>query len=78
LPRSDPRSLFGVRAIFWCSQDHPVPDGDNCMKLVLDALQHAIWENDRQVREQASHIAFSPRNPRTDLVIWRLTADWIE
>lgn len=42
------------------------PDADNCLKLVLDALQRIVYRNDRSVAGGTT-IAFDPARPRIEV-----------
>jgi Holliday junction resolvase RusA-like endonuclease len=46
----DPRSqkTFSVEIMIYTARNL---DGDNVEKAVLDALNHVLWENDRQVKQ---------------------------
>jgi Holliday junction resolvase RusA-like endonuclease len=49
----DAETLYRVEAYFACRASLPEqqwPDGDNLLKLVLDAFTAIVWADDRQVR----------------------------
>src|ERR1044071_5623772 len=48
----DPTSLFGVHTVFRCATNRHA-DGDNMLKLVLDALNGVVWRDDSQVVEKS-------------------------
>jgi len=47
--KPDAHSRFGVQCVF--STRSFRKDGDNCLKLLLDAFNHKIWEDDNQIDE---------------------------
>ncbi len=52
---------------FWCSSSRPA-DADNLAKLVADAGQGVIWENDRLIVEWHLRVFASATQPRTEVV----------
>lgn len=52
---------------------HRHPDGDNCEKAVLDALQGIAYKNDRQVMGSSWEKLVEPgRRPRTEVLLERI------
>jgi Holliday junction resolvase RusA-like endonuclease len=52
---------------FWCSSSSPA-DADNLAKLVADAGQGVIWENDRLIVEWHLRTFARAVQPRTEVV----------
>jgi crossover junction endodeoxyribonuclease RusA len=64
---------FAVEARFFERREPPqLADVDNLQKLVGDALNGVVWEDDAQVVEWAASIERGARRPRTELRIWQL------
>lgn len=68
--RLDKTSRFGVFAVFVCHPSRP-RDGDNMLKLVLDALTGLCWVDDTQVDEQSTKTVYAHSGLRTELVVYR-------
>ena len=64
---------FGVRCLF-VQKNSQRRDIDNMLKLVLDACNHLVWEDDTQVSEIMALKQIDPDNPRTEIVIYQSTA----
>ncbi len=65
----DPESPFGVLAEFHVGTLHGI-DGDNMLKLVLDALNGVFWRDDRQVAELHVRVERAMADPRTIVVLY--------
>lgn len=64
------RIRFGVQLVFSISGG--AKDGDNCEKLVLDAFQKKIWQNDNQIDEcQWRMERFAPV-PQTHMIVYSI------
>jgi len=52
--------------------DHQYLDGDNFMKLVMDAgTQAGVWFNDAQIVTHVGHIEVDAQRPRTEAMLCR-------
>lgn len=49
-------------------------DGDNCQKLVWDALTGIVWDDDSQIVEWSGHKHVDKLFPRTEIKVWRVAA----
>jgi len=56
----------------WCDK---LPDIDNYIKLVLDALKGYLFENDGQIARMPDAVKIYGDNPRTEVTIRTLTED---
>lgn len=75
-PNPDETHLWGLRAIFYCKNlQRGRMDGDNLIKLVKDALQKLVWENDFQVREGYYLTVPVVEKPRTELLFHHLPTE---
>ncbi|MGH9095129.1 MAG: RusA family crossover junction endodeoxyribonuclease [Acidimicrobiales bacterium] len=45
-------------------------DGDNLVKLVLDAGNGVLWADDQQVHEMHVHVARHSSTPASNLLVW--------
>jgi len=54
--------------IFYASRR---PDLDE--SLILDLLQGVVYENDRQVKEKYIYWGLDPENPRTEIIVERIS-----
>jgi Holliday junction resolvase RusA-like endonuclease len=77
LHNQDETKLWGLRLAFY-SPSLTTTDLDNLVKNVLDAIQGKgiAWTNDRNVREIFAIAVPHPR-PRTEAVIYEITADYL-
>lgn len=66
---------FGVQQVFhlapFCSKFHE-PDGDNLEKLVWDAFNTLIWDDDSQIEEWSGRKVLNSPDPHTHVVVYRL------
>ena len=69
--RPDRTSRFGVQALFVCHPSRP-RDGDNLLKLILDALTGVCWVDDTQVDEQSTKTVYAYSGHKTVVVVYRL------
>lgn len=69
--RPDKTSRFGVQVLFVCHPSRP-RDGDNLLKLCLDALTGLCWVDDTQVDEQSTKTVYAHSGHRTELVVYRM------
>jgi Holliday junction resolvase RusA-like endonuclease len=64
---------FGVQQVFHlaplCSQFHE-PDGDNLEKLLWDAFNGQIWNDDSQIEEWQGRKVLNSADPHTHLVAY--------
>ena len=60
-----PAVTVSVRC-FFAAKRHPDPD--NCLKLILDALQTLAYPNDRHVASQVSH-EYDAKRPRIEVEV---------
>jgi len=69
----DPTSLFGAHVVFRCAT-HRHADGDNMLKLLLDALNGVVWRDDSQVVEKSVvvHRGVGATQAHTEAVIYRI------
>jgi len=72
----DPTSLFGVHILFRCATNRHA-DGDNMLKLVLDALNGVVWRDDSQVVEKSVvvHRGVGAAHAHTEAVIYKIERD---
>lgn len=61
----------GLRARFYLAGTGRL-DADNAIKLLLDSMQPHVFLNDRQVRKIDAELIDNSREPRTDVLIYRL------
>jgi Holliday junction resolvase RusA-like endonuclease len=72
--RVDRTSRFGIHVLAY--QPLEVPDTDNVLKLIMDALNRHVWWDDRQVYDSHAVKRVSKTTPpRTEIIIWTLEAD---
>lgn len=65
----DRTSRFGVHVLAY--QWHDVPDADNVLKLVMDALNRRVWWDDRQCDDvHAVKVVSKTIAPKTEVIIW--------
>jgi Holliday junction resolvase RusA-like endonuclease len=67
----DPVSAFGV-AILFAASDFIRRDADNLLKLLLDALNKVVWQDDAQVVEFSVRLERGQPTGRTVAVLYRL------
>lgn len=60
---------FGIECIFYTSP--PLPDTDNCLKCIKDALQPGVYDNDRFVDETHAFRRIDADRPRAEIRVWR-------
>ena len=66
-------ALYSVEVRFFEDRDpHQYADADNMQKLLGDALNGVVWEDDAQVVEWHASIERGARRPRTELRIFRI------
>lgn len=66
-------ALYAVEARFFENrQTAQWADADNCQKLIGDALNGIIWDDDSQVIEWHVWVERGVNRPRTELVIYRI------
>ena len=51
-------------------KDRRNPDPDNCLKLVLDAIQDVTGINDKNYVADYDYHHTDPENPRTEIYVW--------
>jgi Holliday junction resolvase RusA-like endonuclease len=72
-----PAQTFGVAALFSSTRTRGArgtPDGDNCLKLILDALNQGLgWCDDRQVQETSVRMLYGQTAPATRFVVYLLS-----
>ena len=66
----DARARFGAQFVFSCQGAEK--DADNCIKLVLDAFQGKIWQNDRHVLEGQWKMEYGAECPQTHLIVYKI------
>lgn len=66
----DPEGTYGVYAVFFAG-DHRRRDGDNMIKLVLDACNKVVWADDSQASETLTRVVRGAREPHSMIVIYR-------
>lgn len=64
---------FGVRAYFSCKTRRR-RDIDNCLKVILDAANHVVWDDDIQVAEIQAWIDRGARQAFTSFAIYRIVS----
>lgn len=66
---------FGVQLVFHvgklCSDFHE-PDGDNLEKLVWDAFNGEIWNDDSQIKEWSGRKELNSPAPHTHLIVYTI------
>lgn len=67
----DPDHAFGVRLLFYQS-NYQRRDLDNMTKLIFDACNGVVWEDDSQVIELISHVFRGNEISKTELCIYSL------
>lgn len=71
----DADTTFGIRVLFYCASRQR-RDVDNMLKLILDAGNKMIWEDDQQVWETIARKVQLERNgwgePHTSIVVYTL------
>jgi Holliday junction resolvase RusA-like endonuclease len=68
----DASTAFGVMALFRCATTRGRRDGDNLLKLLLDALNGVAWKDDAQVHEEAARVVRGAPTAGTDVLIYRI------
>lgn len=61
---------YRVQSIGHYSNRAHLPDEDNVLKAVKDALQHVLWENDRQVYRSTSETRIEPNSDYLEVWAW--------
>jgi Holliday junction resolvase RusA-like endonuclease len=56
-----------LRVTMWVYYASRRPDLDE--SLILDLMQGAIYQNDRQVKEKHIYWRLDPENPRTEIIV---------
>ena len=46
-----------------------LPDGDNCLKAVNDALEGVLWKNDRRVLDMHCHTSYEQAEDMTKVLV---------
>lgn len=68
--------LFAMERPVTRPKSRPMPDSkpdfDNCEKLVLDALNGVVWNDDAQITDWSGKKRYDP-NPRTEIIVRPLT-----
>jgi Holliday junction resolvase RusA-like endonuclease len=64
------RLRFGVQLIFSTASGRK--DGDNCEKLLLDAFNGKIWQDDSQIDECRWKMIRHAEIPRTHLIVYTI------
>ncbi|HYM69204.1 MAG TPA: RusA family crossover junction endodeoxyribonuclease [bacterium] len=72
-PIADAKSRFHMRVLLVFA-DLRRRDGDNCVKVIQDALNGIAYADDYQVVSHAVSRSLDRANPRTEVVITRLEA----
>ena len=67
----DGESAFCVRVIFYCATKQR-KDLDNMCKIVFDACNKFIWEDDQQVQELHARVFRKSKPARTQLCVYRI------
>jgi len=67
----DPTGSFVVVASFYVKGNRKL-DVDNALKLLLDAANGLVWNDDRQVCEIHARVLHESIAPRTEVAIYRL------
>lgn len=70
--RVDEGSL-GLQCVFYTANWRK-RDVDNLLKLVADALNKVAYLDDSQVSEMSSRVIWADPNPRTEVLLYRTTA----
>lgn len=65
---------FGVRAFFY-KRNRQRMDVDNLLKMVMDAGNGILWEDDSQVMEAFGRIYVEPARPRIVVLIYHVEGD---
>jgi len=65
---------YGVR-IFFYRKSRVHRDIDNMAKLVLDALNKMVWQDDTQIDELIVRRSEDRANPRTEVLVYKIECD---
>lgn len=65
-----PRGEYGIKLVIYLGRGQRI-DIDNAPKCILDAMKGTVIHSDAAVKHLEIDIGRDPKNPRTEIEVWR-------